>query len=81
MKSTKDIELKFSVRWSIMIYNIDKFWENLKGVELEHFQKSGRLAWNDPMNFIFTNDNFWSYILLNFACIHSAICFKKILTF
>ena len=38
----------FSVKVNHAIQHYNTFWTNLKRVELGHFEKSGRLAWNDP---------------------------------
>jgi len=32
-----------------VVQHFDKFWANLDRVDLKHFSKSGRLAWNDPL--------------------------------
>ena len=38
----------FSVKLNHVIQHLNTFWANLKRVELGHYEKSGRLAWNDP---------------------------------
>ena len=46
-----DIELKFSVFWSIMIFiqHFDTLQANLERVMLEHLCISGHLTRNDPI--------------------------------
>ena len=64
----------FSVKVNHAIQHFNTFWTNLKRVEQGHYEKAGRLAWNDPLMFqLATAKWFWKFSLtcaigLQFFC-------------